>query len=72
MIYETTVSIGYCDYFQSLLQDPTIAVKSFPSVKLSNAAARMGGEGGILEEDEETAAATTTGADRTRYKKGTQ
>ena len=39
-----------------------LIVKLFPSFKLSNAAARMGGEGGILEEDEETAA----GADRTR------
>ena len=39
------------------------------SYQLSNAAARMGGEGDIMEEDEDAAAMamTTTGTDRTRY-----
>ena len=41
------------------------------SFQLSNAATRMGGEGGIMEEDEDAAAmamaTTTTGSDRTRY-----
>ena len=39
----------------------------FHCFQLSNAAARMGGEGGIMEEDEDAAMAmTTTGTDRTR------